>query len=201
MEHNGPVLRPRCIWPGRARTQTPFNSIELFEFLIAMLLSRSSGMCQHAGGPTVTTSVLPYLHHGRRKAAGSTKMYPTTERTVRHHIPEDHNLKTGGLGSSRNEDCGSMSTGTRTHNFARPMTKCAIATGTHISQHVYHTDQTVFIQNMQVRQHFQQYMTLDIMYGTGSSHSVQPSITKQLQYVRTLLKGSTQRFISRWNRE
>jgi hypothetical protein len=28
MGHKGPVLRPRCIGPGRARTQTPFNSIQ-----------------------------------------------------------------------------------------------------------------------------------------------------------------------------
>jgi len=27
MGHKGPVLRPRCIGPGRARTQIPFNSI------------------------------------------------------------------------------------------------------------------------------------------------------------------------------
>ena len=27
MEHKGPVLRPRCIGNGRARTQIPFNSI------------------------------------------------------------------------------------------------------------------------------------------------------------------------------
>jgi len=27
MWHKGPVLRPRCIGPGRARTQIPFNSI------------------------------------------------------------------------------------------------------------------------------------------------------------------------------
>jgi hypothetical protein len=29
MGHKGPVLRPRCIGPGRARTQIPFYSIHL----------------------------------------------------------------------------------------------------------------------------------------------------------------------------
>jgi hypothetical protein len=28
MGHKGPFLRPRCIRPGRARTQIPFNSIK-----------------------------------------------------------------------------------------------------------------------------------------------------------------------------
>jgi hypothetical protein len=29
MRHKGPVLRPRCIGPGRAQTQIPFNSIQI----------------------------------------------------------------------------------------------------------------------------------------------------------------------------
>jgi len=29
MGHKGPVLRPRCIGPGRAWTQIPFNSIQI----------------------------------------------------------------------------------------------------------------------------------------------------------------------------
>jgi len=38
MGHKGPVLRPRCIGPGRARTRLLFYSI-LLNKLVAILLS------------------------------------------------------------------------------------------------------------------------------------------------------------------
>jgi hypothetical protein len=44
------------------------------------------------------------LHRGRRKAACSAKTYLTYQ-TAQHHIPEDHNVKTCGLGSFHGTKC------------------------------------------------------------------------------------------------
>jgi hypothetical protein len=41
MGHKGPVLRPRCIGPRRARTQIPFNSFNSIHVINGFLCSQS----------------------------------------------------------------------------------------------------------------------------------------------------------------
>jgi hypothetical protein len=46
MGHKGPVLRPRCIRPGRARTQIPFNSMQIAIFKNKAIIKVLRLICQ-----------------------------------------------------------------------------------------------------------------------------------------------------------
>lgn len=117
----------------------------LFEFIIAMLLLRTLWMWQHAVGQKgIGVAPLSLLMMITRSSSSEMNL-PTKLQGITTQEPVILKLVVCFLVMEWNKESQSVSRGTWRQKVSRLMTWRAITTGTHITQRIYHTNQTVSI--------------------------------------------------------